>query len=88
MKDQVRQKVTLRANADLIAIVRQIADNQRISPAGVIDRLLLEGLECYSRGDIDFDGYLQPTSQGRYAWTVQINPNGLQAAITERLTIT
>ena len=88
MKDQTRQKVTLRANAELMALARQIAEAQRISPASVVDRLLLEGLERYARGDIDFDDCLQPTIQGRYAWTVEINPNGLQAAITERLTIT
>lgn len=88
MRTQIRQKVTLRANAELIALVRQIAEAQGISPAGVMDRLLLEGLESYARGDIDFDGYLQPTRQGRYAWTVEISPNGLSEAILDLLTIT
>jgi hypothetical protein len=54
----------------------------------VIDRLLLDGLERYAEGAIDFDGYLQPTAQGRYAWTVEISANGLREAIAQILTIT
>jgi hypothetical protein len=83
-----RQKVTLRLNPELIDLVRQVAQEEKISPSSVIDRLLLEGLQRYAQDALDFDGFLQPTTQGRYAWTVEIDPNGLRKAIAQKLTIT
>ena len=66
----MRQKVTLRLNPEVIDLVRQVAQEEGISPSSVIDRLLFEGLQRYAQDALDFDTYLQPTTQGRYAWTV------------------
>ena len=88
MSGQARQRVYLRVNPDLIQLVHQVAETEGISPAGALDRLLLEGLQRYAEGEIDFDGYLNSASRGRYAWTVEINPNGLHEAISEMVNIT
>lgn len=83
-----RQKVTLRINTELFDLVRQIAERESVSPAGAMDRLLLEGLERYAQGTLKFDGYLQPTAQGRYRFMVRITVDGLRAAIAKKVYIT
>ena len=83
-----RKKVTVRLNTEVVDLVRQVARDLGISPASVIDRFLLEGLERYAQDALEFDDYLQPTSQGRYAWTVEVNPNGLREALARKVTIT
>jgi hypothetical protein len=83
--DMNRQKVTLRANGELLQLARQIGDSMGVSTAGVVDRLLLAGLQQWAAGTIDFDGYLEPTAQGRYAWTVLVEPDGLGGRVRKRL---
>ena len=83
-----RQKVTLHMNSEVLAMVRQLAESEGISVAGAMDRVALEGLQRIADGAIDFDGYLQPSAGGRYPWTVEIESDGLQVALAERLTIT
>jgi hypothetical protein len=83
-----RQRVTLELDPELVDLVRQLAQELGISMAGVVDRLLLDGLERWASGEVDFDRFLQPTSQGRYRWVVEIDPNGLHEQVSHRLTIT
>ena len=71
-------------NADLVNIVRDLADALGISPASAVNRLLLDALQRYAAGDITFDDYLQPSRSPRYQWTVEINPNGLAAAVAKQ----
>ena len=56
----MRQKVTLRLNPEVIDLVRQVAQDEGISPASMVDRLLLEGLQRYAQDALDLDGFLQP----------------------------
>ena len=84
----MRQKVTLILNPEVIDLVRQVAQEEGISPASMVDRLLLEGLQRYAQDGLDFEDWLQPTTQGRYAWTVKIDPNGLREAIAQKVNIT
>ena len=88
VKSQARQRVYLRVNPDLIHLVHQVAEAEGISPAGALDRLLLDGLQRFAEGEIDFDGYRNSAGRGWYAWTVEINPNGLEEAISGILNIT
>ena len=83
-----RQRVTLEVHPELIELARRIGQELGISTAAAVSRLLLAGLEAYAAGEADFDGYLQPAAQGRYRWTVEIEPNGLGGRIRDRLTIT
>lgn len=85
---QQRQSVTLELDRELVALVRDVASALEISPAGVVNRLLLDALTRYAAGQIDFDGYLAPSRSPRYAWVVKINPNGLQQAVHKLLTET
>jgi hypothetical protein len=80
-----RVSKTYELNAALPPIVERIAAALEISPASVVDRLLYHALQDFAAGAIDFDGYLLPSRSPRYAWTVDVNPNGLQSAITEYL---
>jgi hypothetical protein len=82
-----RKKVTLETNGELIAIAQQMGETMGISTAGIVDRLLLEGLQRFADGQIDFDGYLVPTDRGRYRWSVEVKPNGLGQAVAERLEV-
>lgn len=80
-----RQSITLELNAALIPILKELADAIGISTASAVDRLLLDALTRYAAGEIDFEGHLHPSRSPRYAWLVRINPNGLHAAVTQRL---
>jgi hypothetical protein len=81
-----RQSVTWELDASLVAIVRQIADALDISPASATNRLLFDALQRYAAGTIDFDDkYLRPSRAPRYLWVVDINTNGLQNDIDQRL---
>jgi hypothetical protein len=81
----VRVSKTYELNAGLPLLVERIAAALEISPASVIDRLLYHALQAFAAGEIDFDRYLLPSRSPRYAWTVDVNPNGLQSAITAYL---
>lgn len=80
-----RKAITWELSADLAFQVCKVAKAYGISTASAADRLLLEGLEAFSRGEIDFDGYLVPNDRGRYRWSVEVNPNGLGEAVAEQL---
>jgi hypothetical protein len=80
-----RKSVTYEMHADLVAIVREIADAMEISPAAVVNRLLLDALRRYADGEIDFEDYLEPSRSPRYLWVVKIDPKGLRAAVAQRL---
>ncbi len=80
-----RKSVTYEMNADLVVIVREVADAMEISPAAVVNRLLLDALERYAGGEIDFEDYLKPSRSPRYLWIVEIDPKGLRAAVIQRL---
>jgi hypothetical protein len=84
-KRQLRKSVTYMLNPDLVVIVRQLAEALDISPAGAVDRLLLDALQRYANGDIDFHDHLAPSRSARYGWVIKINPNGLHAAVARRL---
>ncbi len=80
-----RKSVTYEMHADLVAIVREIAEAMAISPAAVVNRLLLDALQRYADGEVDFEDYLRPSRSPRYQWVVEINPNGLRSAVAQRL---
>ena len=77
----MRQKVTLRLNPEVLELVREMARDLGISPAGAIDRLLLDALERYAQGRLDFEGCLEPAARGRYEWRVVVGPNGHKEAL-------
>jgi hypothetical protein len=83
-----RRKVTLRLNPEVLDLVRQLAQDLGTSPAGVIDRLLLEGLQRYADDRLQFADCLEPAAQGRYTWTIHVDPNGLHDAIGRKVNIT
>jgi hypothetical protein len=80
-----RQTVTWEPNAELVAIVRHMGQALGISAAGVVDRLLLEGLQRYAAGEIDFEGYLRPSRGPRYLWVVEVPTDGLQERVCRHL---
>ena len=80
-----RQTVTWEPNAELVAIVRRMSQALKISSAGVVDRLLLEGLQRYVAGEIDFEGYLRPSRGPRYRWVVEVPTAGLRETVGQRL---
>ena len=80
-----RQTVTWEPNAELVAIVRRMGQVLGISAAGIVDRLLLEGLQRYAAGKIDFEGYLRPSRGPRYLWVVEVPADGLQETVGQRL---
>ena len=65
--------VTLELNPDLVGLVRRVAEREGVSPAGVVNVLLLEGLERYGRRDLEIDGYVRPSQGPRYDWVVELD---------------
>jgi hypothetical protein len=83
-----RQKVTLRLNPEVIELIRQVARDLELSPASLIDCILLDGLKRYVDDGLELAGYLKICDRGRYVWTAQVDPNGLHAAISRKADIT
>jgi hypothetical protein len=71
-RDAQRERVTLELDPALMAMVRQIAEAEGISPAGVINLLLVPGIEKYAAGEIDFGENTRPSRSPRYEWVVEL----------------
>lgn len=85
-KQAKRKKVNWEVDADVATVVQQIAEALEISPAAAATRLIFDGLERYAAGEIDFEGYLQPSRSPRYRWVVEVNAGDrLESAIADRL---
>lgn len=71
-RDAERQRVTLELAPELVARVREIAEREGCSPAGVVNVMLMEGLPRYEAGEIDFGEYVRPSRCPRYLWIVDV----------------
>ena len=77
-------KVTFEMPEELKALLELVAEAHGISNAGALTRLLYDALQRYASGDIDFDGYLQPSRSPRYKWVVRIDVDELLREIVAR----
>ncbi len=84
----VRQKVTLRLNAEVIDLVRLVANALEVSPASLVDCLLLEGLQRYLDDGLDLADHLTFSDRGRYRFQALVDLDGLQSAIGQKVNIT
>ncbi len=84
----VRQKVTLRLNAEVIDLVRLVAQDLEMSPSSLVDCLLLDGLQRYLDDGLDLADRLTFSERGRYRFQALVDLDGLQSAIGQKVNIT
>ena len=82
-----RKAVTWELDRGVVGIVQEVAGALGISPAGVVNRLLVDGLERLAAGEVDFEGCLVPSRSPQYLWVVEVGVNGLGEAVRRRLDI-
>ena len=84
-RDSRRQRVTLELNPELVGLVRRVAEHEGVSPAGVVNVLLLDGLGRYGRGELGIDEYVRPSEGPRYDWVVEVEVGDLGQVIECRM---
>ena len=82
-----RTSVTLELNSDLVPLIRMLAAALHISPAGIVDRLMHEGLTQYldDPDRVDFAEHLKPSRSPAYQWVVDIDFEPLRQTLVEAL---
>ena len=84
-RDSRRQRVTLELNPEVVGLVRRVAEYEGVSPAGVVNVLLLEGLGRYGRGELGIDEYVRPSQGPRYDWVVEVEVGELGEVVDGRI---
>lgn len=86
-RDQQRKRTTLELDPDVVRLIQAISEAEDVSPASVVNLLLVKALPAYAAGEIDFTEHTYP-ARGRYLWGVEIHVNGLakevEKAISEK----
>ena len=83
-----RQKVTLRLNPEVIALVRQVAAELELRPATLGDWLGIEGLQRYVDDGLELADHLAFSERGRYRFQALVDLDGLEYAIGQKVDIT
>jgi hypothetical protein len=85
-RSQPRKSITMELGADLVDLIRDVADALDCSPAAAVNRLLLDALQRYADGDIGFRDHLEPSRSPRYLWVVKVDQiDDLARAVRNRL---
>lgn len=80
-----RTPVTLELNADLVPLIRRLAEALHVSPASVVDLLAYEGLRRYLAGHVDVDEHLRSSRSPAYWYVIDIDFEPLRQALATAL---
>ena len=84
-RDSRRQRVTLELNPELVGLVRRVGEHEGLSPAGVVNVLLLDGLRRYAGRELGVDEYVRPSQGPRYDWVVEVEVGDLGERVERRM---
>ena len=70
---EVRLRVTLELQPDVVAALRRVAERERCSPAAVCSFLLGHALLQYDAGELDLAGAKVETDSNRWGYVVDLD---------------
>jgi len=82
-RDARRSRVTWEINPHVDAMVRQIAEAEGCSPAGAVNLLVVDAVERYVVGDLEFAGHRRQSRSPRYDFVIELN--GKVSTLLERV---
>jgi len=72
-RDGGRQRVNLELDPQVVEMLKEIAGAEGCSPAGVVNVLVVEAVQQYVDGGVDFSEQRRPSRSARYEWVVELN---------------
>jgi len=72
-RDEKRVRMTLELDPRVARMIGAIAVAEEVSPAGATNLLIVEAVQRYVEGVLEFEGQRQPSRSPRYVFMVELN---------------
>ena len=78
--DAAFRKATYKLSNPVLEIIQALSDQLGVPAAGIVNRLLLEGLTSVLNNDLDLLDYAHASNSLRWKWVIRIPTDGLERA--------